>query len=69
MNKQGFIVIACPKCKTKNRIKSYDSNRVPVCAKCRFELVDRDQNAIYSRYGKAEEAFYDLPGIGLRGKE
>ena len=66
MAKREFIIITCPKCGIKNRVKSYNPDKIPVCKKCRTELVGRDQNDVHSRYGKAEEAFQNLPGIGLR---
>tara|TARA_B100000686_G_scaffold330322_1_gene392458 strand:+ start:668 stop:877 length:210 start_codon:yes stop_codon:yes gene_type:complete len=66
MVKREFIIITCPKCRIKNRIKSYSPNKIPVCQKCRSELVGRDENEVFSRYGKAEESFQNLPGIGFR---
>ncbi len=64
MNQREFIIITCFKCKTKNRIKSYNSDKLPICAKCKSPLVDRDKNDAHSRYGKMVDAFYRMPDIG-----
>ena len=69
MSQSGFIIITCPKCGIKNRVKSYNPDKTPVCPRCRTQLVSRDQNEVHSRYGKSEEAFHNLPGIGLRSRK
>ena len=66
MSEKEFIIIACEKCKVKNRIKAYDSTKLPVCAKCKFPLVNLGENYVYSKYGKNLKIFFDLPDIGLR---
>ncbi len=68
MKKKGFIIITCAKCEARNRVKSYDADKLPVCAKCREALVDLEKNDIYSRYGKMEDVFHNLPNVGLRGE-
>ena len=69
MDKHGFIIIACFKCGAKNRVRSYDEGQIPVCAKCKTELVGREENEVHSRYGKMEDAFHNLPKFGLRGEK
>ncbi len=66
MHEKEFIIITCPKCKVKNRIKAYDSSKLPICAKCKAPLVDLEENETHSRYGKNLKNFMDLPDIGLR---
>ncbi len=66
MTESEFIIITCEKCKVKNRIKAYDSNKLPVCAKCKHPLVNLDENEVHSKYGKNLKNFFDLPDIGLR---
>lgn len=66
MDKLPFIILACPNCQVKNRIKSYDSNKTPVCAKCKAPLVKPDENEVHAKYGQSLNSFLNLPGIGLR---
>ena len=65
MDKNIFI-IECSECGVKNRIKSFTSDRIPVCAKCRSRLVDEDENEAHSRYADNLKNFYDLPDINAR---
>ena len=69
MNPREFVIITCSNCAAKNRVKSYDSDKLPVCAKCKTALVDRIKNEAHSRYGKMVNNFYNLPDIGLRGEK
>ena len=66
MTEKEFLIITCEKCKVKNRIKAYESGKLPVCAKCKAHLIDPNSNDAHSRYGKNLSRFYDLPDIGLR---
>jgi|TARA_B110000438_G_scaffold282531_1_gene309676 hypothetical protein len=66
MQDKEFLIIACPKCEVKNRIKTYNSEKLPVCAKCKTHLIDPNSNEAHSRYGKNLGRFYNLPDIGLR---
>ena len=66
MNPREFIIITCPNCAVKNRVKSYNPDKLPVCAKCKTALVDLINNEAHSRYGKMVDNFYNLPDIGLR---
>ncbi|MBI4384711.1 MAG: hypothetical protein HY579_11845 [Nitrospinae bacterium] len=64
-----FIIITCPGCGVKNRLRSYDRDRIPVCPKCKTKLVARDENEAHAKFGKMVDKFYDLPDIGLRSDE
>ena len=66
MENTTFIILPCPKCKVKNRIKSYDSAQIPVCAKCKAPLVKPDENEVHAKYGQSLKNFLNLPGLGLR---
>ena len=66
MQNKEFIIITCKKCKVKNRIKAYDSNKLPICATCKTPLVKPDDNEVYSNYGKNLKNFFDLPDIKIR---
>ena len=65
MEKDVFI-IECPECGVKNRIKTYSPDRIPVCARCRTLLVDKDKNEAHSRYSENLKNFYDLPDMNAR---
>ncbi len=66
MTEKEFIIISCEKCKVKNRIKAYDSSKLPICAKCKAPLVNLAENEVHSKYGKNLKNFFNLPDIGLR---
>jgi RNase P subunit RPR2 len=66
MENTPFIILACPNCQVKNRIKNYDPDRTPICAKCKSALVKPDENEVHARYGQSLNNFLNLPGIGLR---
>lgn len=61
-----FIILPCPSCQVKNRVKRYSSGKVPVCAKCKTPLVTEDENDIHAKYSQNLNNFFDLPDIGLR---
>ena len=61
-----FIIIACPDCEAKNRVKRYDPDKILVCAKCRTPLVGEEEHDALSKFGKNLGSFADLPDIGLR---
>jgi len=66
MENLPFIILPCPNCQAKNRIRSYDSGQTPVCAKCKTPLVKPDENEVHAKYGQSLKSFLNLPGIGLR---
>jgi len=66
MKEKDFIIITCSKCKVKNRIKVYESNKIPICGKCKIPLVNFEENDTFSKYGKSLNNFMDLPDIELR---
>ncbi len=66
MENLPFIILPCPNCQVKNRIKSYDSNQTPVCAKCKGPLIKPDENDVHAKYGQSIKNFQSLPGLGLR---
>jgi hypothetical protein len=66
MNDSTFIILTCPQCQVKNRVKSYDASQVPVCAKCKSPLLTAEENEVHARFGQSVKDFNNLPGIGLR---
>jgi len=63
-----FIILPCPNCQVKNRVRSYDSNRIPLCAKCRTPLLSTEENEVHAKYSRSLDDFFDLPDIGLRSE-
>ncbi|MGP0564919.1 MULTISPECIES: hypothetical protein [unclassified Nitrospina] len=57
------LIIVCKGCGVSNRIKSYSEDRLPVCAKCRHPLIDKDENEAHARYTQKLKDFYNLPDI------
>jgi RNase P subunit RPR2 len=66
MENSPFIILPCPNCQVKNRIKEYKSEKTPVCAKCKTPLIKQDENEVHSKYGQSLNSFLNLPDIGLR---
>ncbi|PIQ97656.1 MAG: hypothetical protein COV67_03180 [Nitrospinae bacterium CG11_big_fil_rev_8_21_14_0_20_56_8] len=69
MDEHPFIIITCPQCQVKNRVRSYETGKIPVCAKCKGKLVDAEENEVHARYGQSVNRFYNLPDIGLRSDQ
>jgi len=66
MQNNPFIILPCPNCQVKNRIKSYNSSKTPVCAKCKTPLIKPDDNEVHAKYGQSLNSFFNLPDLGLR---
>ncbi|GJL78342.1 MAG: hypothetical protein NPINA01_13310 [Nitrospinaceae bacterium] len=66
MENAPFIILPCPNCQVKNRIKGYHSEQTPVCAKCKTPLVKQDENEVHAKYSQSLNNFLNLPGFGLR---
>ena len=37
-------IVICPNCLTKNRIRAYSSNKLPVCGRCKSSLIKSDSS-------------------------
>lgn len=68
MNKDVFI-IECSACSAKNRVKAYQPEQIPVCAKCKEPLVDGDENEAHANFSQKLKDFYNLPDINSRPGE
>lgn len=58
------LIIKCPQCGVKNRVKAYVSGKVPVCQKCRTILVDKEEQNAYRRFEESLNQFSKLPDPG-----
>jgi len=61
-----LAIIPCPKCGVKNRIRTYNSEKVPVCAKCKAKLVSEKEHDAFSKFSDNLNAFKDFPEFGSR---
>jgi len=66
MSDTPFIILTCPACQVKNRVRSYSAEKTPVCARCRAPLLKPEENEVHARYGRSLKNFFNLPDIGLR---
>ena len=64
-----LAIIACPGCGVKNRIRSYNSEKIPVCAKCKVPLVSEKEHAAFSKFNDNLNTFKDFPDFGFRNKK
>ena len=62
-----LAIIPCPNCGVKNRIRSYSSEKIPVCAKCKVKLVSEKEHAAFSKFNNNLDQFKDFPDFGSRG--
>lgn len=60
-----FIILPCPNCGVKNRVKTYHSNKIPVCAKCKTKLVESGEHETLSKYDQSLKDFGNLPDLDL----
>ena len=64
-----LAIIACPECGVKNRIRSYTTEKIPVCAKCKAKLVNEKEHAAFSKFNDNLYTFKDFPDFGFRNKK
>tara|TARA_B100000686_G_C16633391_1_gene885968 strand:- start:487 stop:702 length:216 start_codon:yes stop_codon:yes gene_type:complete len=63
-----LVIIPCPQCGVKNRIKNYDSFKIPVCARCRAKLINEKEHKAFQKFQENLNQFKDFPDVGLRSK-
>ena len=68
MSDPSLAIIPCPQCGVKNRIRNYDTDKTPVCARCRANLMDEKEHEAFQKIQESLNQFKDLPDIGLRSK-
>jgi uncharacterized paraquat-inducible protein A len=68
MSDTDLAIIPCPQCGVKNRIRSYDSGKIPVCARCRANLMDEQENVAFQKFQENLNKFKDFPDVGFRAK-
>ena len=64
-----LAIIPCPECGVKNRIRTYDPEKIPVCAKCKAKLVGEKEHAAFSRFNENLTQFKDFPDFGSRSSK
>ena len=62
-----LAIIPCLNCGVKNRIRSYDPQKIPVCAKCKMKLVSEKEHAAFSKFNSNLNQFEGFPDFGARG--
>lgn len=60
-------IIPCPVCKVKNRIKQFESGKIPLCAKCGTRLVSEKENETQVWFSKSLKDLSDIPGPTFNG--
>ncbi|MBT5029068.1 MAG: hypothetical protein HOL15_00320 [Nitrospinaceae bacterium] len=68
MSDPDLAIIPCPQCGVKNRIRSYDSAKIPVCARCRTKLMGEKEHEVFQKFQDNLNKFKDFPDVGLRSK-
>jgi hypothetical protein len=61
-----LAIIPCPECGVKNRIRTYDPKKIPVCAKCKAKLVGEKEHEAFSKFNENLNQFKDFPDFGSR---
>jgi len=64
-----LAIIPCPECGVKNRIRTYDPEKIPVCAKCKAKLVGEKEHEAFSRFNENLNQFKDFPDFGSRSSK
>ena len=55
-----LAIIACPECGVKNRIRTYNPEKIPVCAKCKAQLVTEKEHTAFSKFNDNFRIFNGL---------
>ncbi len=61
-----LAIIPFMRCGGKNRIRSYDPQKIPVCARCKSKLVSEKEHTAFSRFNDNLKEFKDFPDFGAR---
>jgi hypothetical protein len=61
-----LAIIPCPECGVKNRIRTYDPKKIPICAKCKAKLVGDKEHAAFAKFSENLKQFKDFPDFGSR---
>ena len=64
-----LAIIACPECGGKNTIRTYNPGKIPVCAKCKAQLVNEKEHAEFSKFNDNLNTFKDFPDFGFRNNK
>ena len=64
-----LAIIPCPSCGVKNRIRSYDPQKIPECAKCKSKLVSEKEHNAFVKFNDNLNQFKDFPDFGARGNK
>ena len=64
-----LAIIACPECGVKNRIRTYNPEKTPVCGKCKSPLVTEKEHAAFSKFNDNLNTFKDFPDFGFRNNK
>ena len=64
-----LAIIPCPECGVKNRIRTYNPEKIPVCAKCKAKLVGEKEHAAFSKFNENLNQFKDFPDFGSRSSK
>jgi len=68
MSEAPAVIIPCPACKVKNRIKQFESGKIPLCAKCGKRLVNEEENETQVWFGKSLKDMSGIPDPRFFGK-
>ena len=68
MSKIPASIILCPACKVKNRITQFESDKIPLCAKCGTRLVSEKENETQVWFGKSLKDMSGIPDPRYFGK-
>ena len=68
MTDPSLAIIPCPQCGVKNRIRNYNSDKKPVCARCRANLMDEKEHEAFQKFQENLNQIKNFPDIGLRSK-
>jgi Zn ribbon nucleic-acid-binding protein len=61
MSEATSSIIPCPECKVKNRVKHFRLDKIPLCAKCGFRLVSKEENETQVWFGKSLKDISNIP--------
>ena len=64
-----LAIISCPECGVKNRIRTYNPEKIPVCGKCKSPLVSEKEHAAFSKFNDNLNTFKDFPDFGFRNNK
>lgn len=57
---KNILIITCPSCGIRSRVKAYMADKEPVCQMCSFKVIDPGKSEIHTRFAESMNKLYNF---------